>query len=105
MSQNVAQAERLYRTACGLVAANYKPPSHEAIACPADYGLVYDIVFSGQSGNLATARYHASGCRTLWMVIPSGAHLSTWVLGTRAPMLDEPFEAALVAVLGVPLFP
>lgn len=101
----MAQAKTLYRTACRLVAVGYRPPPHEPIACPADFGLVYDIAFSGQSGSLATASYHASGCGRLSMLLSSGAHLSTWILGPRAPALDKPFDAALVAVLGVPLFP
>ena len=105
-SRNGDQAETLYQTACRLVAVNDQPPPHSAIACPADFGVVYNIVFSSPKGRLATAQYDATGCQTLSMtILASGGHPSTWILGTRAPELAPPFQAAIVDITGQPIVP
>lgn len=102
-SRTAAQAKTLYRAACRLVAVNYHLPPKTAINCPADFGLVYHIVFSSQQGTLGTATYEASGCESLSMELATGTHRSTMILGARAPALRGPFDAALAAILQVPV--
>lgn len=104
-SRNATQARRLYGTACRLAAVHAQFTPGAAVSCPADFGLVYDIVFFDRGARLATASYHASGCQTLSMVSASGPRLSTVILGKRAPALAKPFDAALVAILGGPISP
>jgi hypothetical protein len=41
----------------------------------------------------------------LSIVVLPATHLFTWVVSTRAANLEAPFDGALVAILGVPLFP